>query len=139
MHPAHRYPSRGAAARVSQAPALHEAMLPPPARARGQGVFRGNPSKLQDIVRQVVGDLRLSMLHAATAVRLGGTSGKPSYFGTVLPIPQRLRNAAWQNADDAIDDGSTHAGNAPRHENKTSAGAGARPRFDARSLPQRPR
>ena len=135
LYPRQRFPSRGSVARRPASRRQMGAMLPPPPETPGQGKFRDAPGPIQDIVGTVIGELRTSMLDAATALRLGDTSSKPRYFGTILAAPQALLSPSEVNEPGNIQAGVANAGNAPQMENKTASGA---PRI-ARSLPLRPR
>ena len=142
----HRFRSRGSfAARSAMRGKAEGAMVtvPPPARAgeapsrlRG-GEFAPGALPIQNLVGTAVRELWTSMLDSATAVRLGDTSARPSYFGTVLPQPQVWRSPAEANAQDNIRSGVINAGNAPEALNKTAA-IGGPPRVAA-SLPVRGR
>ena len=110
---------------------------PEPPRRRASrlsgGEFAPGAKPIQDLIGTGVRELFTSMLDAATAVRLGDTSSRPRYFGTVLPQPQVWRSPSEVNAEDSVRAGVINAGNAPEMTNKTAA-AGAAPRI-ASSLP----
>jgi len=129
----HRFPSRGSVAGRPASRRQMGAMLPGPPPGVGIGEFAGNEGPPQNIHGVAIRELFVSMLDAATAIRLGDTSSKPRYFGTVLPSPQVLRGPSSVNSEDNLEAGLINAGNAPQMANKTTNGA---PRI-ARSLPLR--
>lgn len=116
-------------------------MLTPPPPERPTGMFRGG-LPVQNLVAAGVRELRLSMLDAPTAVRLGGTSDRPKYFGTVLPAPtKQWLSPSDVNTEDQIRAAVVNGGNAPAMMNKSAAQGGElndAPRI-ARGLPQRRR
>jgi hypothetical protein len=143
----HRFPSRGSFAVRSRAGGRAEgAMLavpaPEPARARASrlasGEFAPGARPIQNLVGTGVRELWTSMLDAATAVRLGDSSARPRYFGTVLPQPQVWRTPSDLNAQDSVRAGTINAGNAPEMVNKNASNPGGPPRIAA-SLPARGR
>jgi hypothetical protein len=143
----HRFPSRGSmAARTaargrSEGPMLtvgppQVANEPPPQIVGGE--FAPGALPIQNLVGTAVRELWTSMLDSAVAVRLGDTSSKPRYFGTVTPSPQVWRAPSEANAPDSVNAGVINAGNAPGMSNKSASGAGGPPRIAA-SLPARRR
>lgn len=114
-------------------------MLTPPPAEPTIGAFRGKAVPVQDLVGTAVRELELSMLDAPTAVRLGGTSAMPRYFGTVLPAPAgQWLSPSDVNTEDQVRAAVVNGGNAPSMLNKTAAQTAELPRI-ARSLPQRRR
>ena len=125
-------------ARTAVGGASEGPMLTPPPPESPTGMFRGG-LPVQDLVGVGVRELQLSMLDAPTAVRLGGTSDRPRYFGTVLPAPtSQWFSAADINTEDQAQAAVVNGGNAPQMLNKTVA-QGAEPPRIARALPQRRR
>lgn len=129
-----RFPGRGSAAARTVTHRPMGAMVPGPPPGVGQGEFAGNEGPPQNIFGTALRELRISLLDAATAIRLVDTSSKPRYFGTILPAPQTLKSPSFVNDGDSVRAGVINSNNARQAENKTSSGA---PRI-ARSLPSRP-
>lgn len=130
----HRFPSRGSVAARPPSRRQMGAMLPAPPEGVGSGEFAGNQGPPQNLVGVALRELWVSILDAGTAIRLGDTSGKPRYFGTVTAAPQVLRSPSEANSPDSVNAGVLSSGNAPQMANKTASGA---PRI-ARNLPLRP-
>lgn len=141
-----RFPSRGSFAAPARArgraegpmlsvPAPEEPKAPPSRLTSGE--FAPGAKPIQDLIGTGVRELFVSMLDAATAVRLGDNSGKPSYFGTVLPTPQVWQTPSDVNSPDSVRASLVNAGNAPEMQNKRAA-SGSAPRIAA-SLPVRGR
>ena len=129
-----RFPSRGSVAARPPSRAQLVAMVPGPAAGMGTGEFAGSEGPPQNVFGAALRELRVSLLDAATAIRLGDTSSKPRFFGTEAGSPQALIGPTSVNSPDEIDASIVSSGNAPQAINKTSSGA---PRI-ARSLPLRP-
>lgn len=139
----HRFPSRGAmAARTAVGGRAEGPMVTQPPPEKPTGMFRGSPLPIQNLVAAGVRELRVSMLDAATAIRLGGNSARPRYFGTtVAPPTEQWLAPADVTGEDQVRAGVINGGNAPQMLNKTTAEGGGEaepeaPRI-ARSLPQR--
>jgi hypothetical protein len=139
-----RFPGRGtsaarAVARVSEGPMLTvpppEDPKAPPSRLAG-GQFAPGAKPIQDLIGTGVRELFTSLLDAGTAVRLGDTSSRPRYFGTVLPTPQTWRSPADVNSPDSVDSAVINSGNAPQMVNKNASEG---PPRIAASLPARSR
>jgi hypothetical protein len=142
----HRFRSRGSMTAGAAGGGRIEATMVtvPPAAIAGEppshlqgGQYAPGALPIQDLIGTGVRELFTSMLNAATAVRLGGNSAKPRYFGTVTPNPQVWRTPSDVNDPEEVRAGVINAGNAPQFSNK-NASAGTPPRI-ARSLPTRPR
>jgi hypothetical protein len=134
----HRFPSRGSMAAPTHARGRTEGpMLTPPPPEPPSGMFRGDGAPVQNLVGTALRELWTSMLDAGTAVRLGGNSARPRYFGTVLPSPQKWLSPSDPNSEDSVRAGVKNGGNAPQMVNKTAA-QGSPPRI-ASTLPQRRR
>lgn len=145
----HRFPSRGSMAGPTAARGRTEGPMltppptsptrPQPPNSLARGEFAPGAKPIQDLVGTGIRELWTSMLDAATAVRLGGNSARPRYFGTVVPSPIYQWLAPAQiNSEDSVRAGVVNSGNAPQMLNKTASAAGGPPRIAA-SLPVRPR
>jgi len=116
-------------------------MLTPPPPEAPTGMFRGG-LPVQNLVGAAVRELQVSMLDADVAVRLGGTSHQPRYYGTALPPPtQQWLSTAPVNTEDQVASAVVNAGNAPSMMNKRAAQGSEAPEEAriARNLPRRRR
>lgn len=135
----HRFPSRGSmSARTAVGGRAEGPMLTAPPPEPSGGMFEGNPLPVQNLVGAGVRELFTGLYDAATAIRLGGTSSLPRYFGTSQPSPTEWLGPADVQGDDQVAAGVINAGNAPQMQNKVAAQGDEPPRIAA-SLPQRRR
>ena len=87
------------------------------------GEFAMSEGPPQNLLGAVIRELWTSMLNVGTAIRLGDTSSKPRYCGTVVPAPQPLKTPSMVNEPDSINAGIINSNTAPEFENKTANGA----------------